>query len=186
MGLSSQESVGCHALLQGIFPIQGLNVCLLHWQEILHLCSTWEALQRFSITQTPFPSTPCWRTHRSRTTNTHTHTHTHTHFLSYLIPAMLWPQHLLLSVWKNTDCNPTPLPSSSVWRWPSHFAFVGLFSPLKKKKVNNIQPTKLVWRLYKKISESVTIPEIQKVLDGTLKKLDGQKGLVSLELWELA
>ena len=29
-------TVGCHALLQGIFPIQGLNpylLCLLHWQE---------------------------------------------------------------------------------------------------------------------------------------------------------
>ena len=28
--------VGCHALLQGIFPIQGLNLCLLcllHWQD---------------------------------------------------------------------------------------------------------------------------------------------------------
>jgi len=24
--------VGCHALLQGIFPIQGSNPCLLHWQ----------------------------------------------------------------------------------------------------------------------------------------------------------
>ena len=24
--------VGCHFLLQGIFPIQGLNPCLLHWQ----------------------------------------------------------------------------------------------------------------------------------------------------------
>ena len=24
--------VGCHFLLQGIFPIQGLNLCLLHWQ----------------------------------------------------------------------------------------------------------------------------------------------------------
>ena len=23
---------GCHFLLQGIFPIQGLNLCLLHWQ----------------------------------------------------------------------------------------------------------------------------------------------------------
>ena len=34
--------VGCHALLQGIFPTQGLNpclLCLLHWQEVLyHLC----------------------------------------------------------------------------------------------------------------------------------------------------
>ena len=24
--------VGSHSLLQGIFPIQGLNSCLLHWQ----------------------------------------------------------------------------------------------------------------------------------------------------------
>ena len=25
--------VACHSLLQGIFPTQGLNLCLLHWQE---------------------------------------------------------------------------------------------------------------------------------------------------------
>ena len=25
--------VGCHALLQGIFPTQGSHPCLLHWQE---------------------------------------------------------------------------------------------------------------------------------------------------------
>ena len=25
--------VGCHFLLQGIFPNQGSNLCLLHWQE---------------------------------------------------------------------------------------------------------------------------------------------------------
>ena len=25
--------VGCHFLLQGIFLTQGLNPCLLHWQE---------------------------------------------------------------------------------------------------------------------------------------------------------
>ena len=24
--------VGCHFLLQGIFPVQGLSMCLLHWQ----------------------------------------------------------------------------------------------------------------------------------------------------------
>ena len=24
--------VGCHFLLQGILPTQGLNLCLLHWQ----------------------------------------------------------------------------------------------------------------------------------------------------------
>ena len=35
MGLSRQEYWSCHALLQGIFPPQGLNLsllCLLHWQ----------------------------------------------------------------------------------------------------------------------------------------------------------
>ena len=26
------NEVGCHFLLQGIFPTQGLNLCLLHWQ----------------------------------------------------------------------------------------------------------------------------------------------------------
>ena len=31
--------VGCHFLLQGIFPTQGLNPCLLHWQlDSLPLC----------------------------------------------------------------------------------------------------------------------------------------------------
>ena len=36
LGFSSKNTgVGCHALLQGIFPIQGLNLgllCLPHWQ----------------------------------------------------------------------------------------------------------------------------------------------------------
>ena len=33
MGLSRQEyGVGCHFLLQGIFPTQGLNPHLLQWQ----------------------------------------------------------------------------------------------------------------------------------------------------------
>ena len=30
--LGKNTRVGCHALLQGIFPTQGLNPCLLHWQ----------------------------------------------------------------------------------------------------------------------------------------------------------
>ena len=31
--------MGCHALLQGIFPTQGLNLRLLHWQaDSLLLC----------------------------------------------------------------------------------------------------------------------------------------------------
>ena len=28
--------VGCHALLQGIFPTQGSNLCLLHYRQILY------------------------------------------------------------------------------------------------------------------------------------------------------
>ena len=39
--------VGCHALLQGIFPIQGSNwglLWLLHCRQILYLWATWEAL----------------------------------------------------------------------------------------------------------------------------------------------
>ena len=38
--------VGCHALLQGIFPTQGLNQhlsCLLHWQAALYTSTSWEA-----------------------------------------------------------------------------------------------------------------------------------------------
>ena len=37
LGVSGKNTgVGCHALLQGIFPTQGSNpslLCLLHWQE---------------------------------------------------------------------------------------------------------------------------------------------------------
>ena len=29
---SKNAGVGCHALLQGIFPAQGVNLHLLHWQ----------------------------------------------------------------------------------------------------------------------------------------------------------
>ena len=48
MGLSSKNiGVGYHFLLQGIFPTQESNPCLLrllHWQAILHHWATWEAL----------------------------------------------------------------------------------------------------------------------------------------------
>ena len=37
MGFSRPEYwMGCHALLQGIFPTQGLNPSLLHWQRVLY------------------------------------------------------------------------------------------------------------------------------------------------------
>ena len=41
--------VGCHFLLQGIFPTLGLNpslLCLLHCRQILYHCATWEAKER--------------------------------------------------------------------------------------------------------------------------------------------
>ena len=45
MGFSRQEYwSGCHALLQGIFPIQGPNPGLLHCRQILDHLSTRESL----------------------------------------------------------------------------------------------------------------------------------------------
>ena len=49
MGFSSKNTgVGCHILLQGIFPIQGSNphlLCLPHWQAgFFSSSATWEAL----------------------------------------------------------------------------------------------------------------------------------------------
>ena len=47
MGISPGKNtgVGCHVLLQGIFPAQGLNPRLLQWQVgSLPLVATWEAL----------------------------------------------------------------------------------------------------------------------------------------------
>ena len=42
--------VGCHVLLHGIFPTQGSNPCLLHWQVVSlplsHLGSPWVLLGR--------------------------------------------------------------------------------------------------------------------------------------------
>ena len=41
-----KTGMGCRALLQGIFPTQGLNLhllCLLHWQGFFTTSATWEA-----------------------------------------------------------------------------------------------------------------------------------------------
>ena len=53
--------VGCHSLLQGIFPTQGLNLGLLHCKQILMS----NAVHKYVGTHV------C--------TEIHTHTHTHTH-----------------------------------------------------------------------------------------------------------
>ena len=48
----SRPEVGCHFLLQGIFPTQGLNLCLLHWQpDSLAPCHLLHKLNFFSFTQ---------------------------------------------------------------------------------------------------------------------------------------
>ena len=40
---SKNTGVGCHFLLQGIFPIQGFNLCLLLGRQILYYWATKEA-----------------------------------------------------------------------------------------------------------------------------------------------
>ena len=42
--LDKSTRVGCHALLQGIFPTQGSNLGLLHWRQIFYHWATREAL----------------------------------------------------------------------------------------------------------------------------------------------
>ena len=56
--------VGCHFLLQGIFPTQGLNphlLCLLHCRQILYTTSaTWEVMESLRVkrdTEVPYLST---------------------------------------------------------------------------------------------------------------------------------
>ena len=52
--IGKNTGVGCHFLLQGIFPTQGLNphlLHLLHWQAWFFTTSaTWEAHRAFNIT----------------------------------------------------------------------------------------------------------------------------------------
>ena len=43
-GILKNTQVGCHALLQGIFLTQGLNLALLHCKQILYQLSHREAL----------------------------------------------------------------------------------------------------------------------------------------------
>jgi len=42
--------VGCHALLQGIFPTQGSNSRLLHCRWILYHWATWKAQNDYYAT----------------------------------------------------------------------------------------------------------------------------------------
>ena len=68
--------MGCHFFLQGIFAIQGSNLCLLHWQA---------------------DSLPL--RHLGRPIHTHTHTHTHTYAKSLqLCPTLCNPMNYSLPV----------------------------------------------------------------------------------------
>ena len=53
--------VGCHALLQGIFPTQGLNPGLLHCRQILHCLSHREApVWKGEVSQQCCVERPSW------------------------------------------------------------------------------------------------------------------------------
>ena len=52
---AKNTGVGCHFLLQGIFPTQGSNLCLLHFRQILYHLS----LQGRALTLTP-PLSSTW------------------------------------------------------------------------------------------------------------------------------
>ena len=56
-GFSRQEyGVGCHALLQGIFPTQGSNPGLMHCRQILYLLSHQESPRILEWVAYPFSS----------------------------------------------------------------------------------------------------------------------------------
>ena len=79
-------TLGSHILLQGIFPTQGSNsclLCLLHWQaDSLPLCH-WFTAALFTIAkpwkQPTCASTEGWMKMWRCGVYTHTHTHTHTY-----------------------------------------------------------------------------------------------------------
>ena len=48
--------MGCHSLLQGIFPTQGSNLCFLHWQTDSLPLSHWEAQRTWIIEMGGDPS----------------------------------------------------------------------------------------------------------------------------------
>ena len=81
--------VGCHTLLQGIFPTQGSNtslLCLLRCRQILHRWATREAL---------FDSILTIKLQPHKDTDSQTHTH-----MYILYPRRIWYNYIL-SVFTN-------------------------------------------------------------------------------------
>ena len=65
--------MGCHFLLQGIFPTQGSNLCLLHWQvDSLPLSHLGSLNLLFFLLKSIFSPNPfaCGRERAERTTPT--------------------------------------------------------------------------------------------------------------------
>ena len=58
--------LGCHAVLQGIFPLQGLNPGLLHCKQILYHLSQQESLGILEWVAYPFSRGPSWPRNRTR------------------------------------------------------------------------------------------------------------------------
>ena len=58
--LSKNSGVGCHALLQGIFPTQGLSLHLLHCKQILYHLSHQGSLIPIRMTVTKITENKCW------------------------------------------------------------------------------------------------------------------------------
>ena len=58
--LSKNPGVGSHALLQGIFPTQGLSLHLLHCKQILYHLSHQGSLMPIRMTVTKITENKCW------------------------------------------------------------------------------------------------------------------------------
>lgn len=69
---------------------------------------------------------------------------------------------------RNTQYNPTLLPSSATWPWPSHFALMGLFPRLKKTWVH------WAWRWNDRTFEMISAWHTE-VLDKTRLKIRWHK-----------
>ena len=58
--------MGCHSLLQGLFPIQGLNQGLLHCRRILYQLSHKESPKSLELVAYPFSRGSSWPRNRTK------------------------------------------------------------------------------------------------------------------------
>ena len=95
--------VGGHFLLQGIFPTQGSNPCLLHWKaNSLPLCHVESPLISYLSA-----NSASRQIHTNPTADTDLHTHTHTslnHQQKCPGSNQIMISHLVLSSWPQRLC----------------------------------------------------------------------------------